>query len=309
MTNITRLIKPPIPVKVKKMNDGFILFYRSIQEQDWYNADIPKTMLFNYCLLNASHTIYESAFRGKTLLLEAGQLHSTYKKIAEESGILRLYGQYVKSKDPLSSSKKAINKSLEAFTKEGTLSYYVEGNGRLQSTVITISNWAKFQALPVTKPVTQLVTKDSLVHKGLESSAVTKLVTEKVTKNNNTLSKDRVDPMLTNKFSTEDLTAAEYIFSKVIQLKPNFKKPNINSWADQVRLMREQDKKNHREICELFKWANKDSFWQANILSPKKLRSQWDELEIKSKATPSTKNTKTLDPNDTSWADGFKVTL
>ena len=291
------------------MNDGFILFYRSIQEQDWYNADIPKTMLFNYCLLNASHTIYESAFRGKTLLLEAGQLHSTYKKIAEESGILRLYGQYVKSKDPLSSSKKAINKSLEAFTKEGTLSYYVEGNGRLQSTVITISNWAKFQALPVTKPVTQLVTKDSLIHKGLESSAVTKLVTEKVTKNNNTLSKDRVDPMLTNKFSTEDLTAAEYILSKIIQLKPNLKKPNINSWADQVRLMREQDKKTHREICELFKWANKDSFWQANILSPKKLRSQWDELEIKSKATPSTKNTKNLDPNDTSWGDGLKVTL
>jgi hypothetical protein len=309
MTNIVRLIKHPIPVKAKKMNDGFILFYRSIQEQDWYNEDIPKTMLFNYCLLNASHTIYESAFRGKTLLLEAGQLHSTYKIIAKESGILKLYEQYVKSKDPLGSSKKAINKCLETFTKEGTLSYYVVGNGRLQSTVVTISNWAKFQSLPVTKPVTQLVTIDSHIGKGLESDAVTKLVTEKVTKNNNTLTKVRVDPMLTNKFSTEDLTAAEYILSKVIQLKPNFKKPNINNWADQVRLMREQDKKNHREICELFKWANKDSFWQANILSPKKLRSQWDELEIKSKTSSKPQSAKTLDPNDTSWADDFKVTL
>ena len=117
------------------------------------------------------------------------------------------------------------------------------------------------------------------------------------------------DLMLTNKFSNEDFTAAEYIFSKITQLKPNFKKPNLNSWADQVRLLRERDKKTHREICELFRWANNDSFWQSNILSPKKLRDKWDELEIKSQGVDKNQNSKTLNPNDTTWADGFKVKL
>lgn len=308
MSNVHRLIKSPPKQQAKNMNDGFILFYRSIQEQEWYNTDIPKTMLFNYCLLNASYTMYESAFRGKTLLLEAGQLHSTYKKIAEESGILRLYEQYVKSRDPLGSSKKAINKCLDTFTKEGTLSYCVMGSGRLQSTVITISNWSKFQSLPVTKPVTQLVTKEALIGKGTEGMSVTQPVTEKVTKNNNTLSKDRVNTTLTNKFSNEDLVAANYILSKIKTLKDNFKEPRIESWAEQVRLIRERDNKTHREICELFKWANQDTFWQSNILSPKKLRAKWDELEIKSKGTNQA-SSKTADPYDTSWADGLEVEL
>jgi hypothetical protein len=38
--------------------------------------------------------------------------------------------------------------------------------------------------------------------------------------------------------------------------------------------MRLQDKRTHYEICELFKWANEDDFWQENILSPSKLRKQ-----------------------------------
>jgi hypothetical protein len=31
----------------------------------------------------------------------------------------------------------------------------------------------------------------------------------------------------------------------------------------------------------LFKWANTDAFWAANILSPRKLRAKWDELIIR----------------------------
>ena len=145
---------------------------------------------------------------------------------------------------------------------------------------------------------------------GLEPKCDTVSDTVCDTQNNNTLSKDRViRSTLTNKFTDEDLTAAQYILSKIIQLKPNFKKPNLDKWADQIRIIREQDGKTHREMCELFKWANKDAFWQANILSPKKLRSKWDALEIKSKGTTSPTGKKTLDPNDTSWADGLKVKL
>ncbi|EQB98774.1 phage replication protein [Photorhabdus temperata subsp. temperata M1021] len=47
--------------------------------------------------------------------------------------------------------------------------------------------------------------------------------------------------------------------------------------------MRECDGRTHREICELFKWANTDSFWYANIQSPRKLREKWDDLFVRSR--------------------------
>jgi phage replication O-like protein O len=140
---------------------------------------------------------------------------------------------------------------------------------------------------------------------GSDSEPVTGSNSEPKLGHTKDITKDIIkDLTLTNKFTNDDLKAAEYIFSKIIQLKPNFKKPNLNSWADQVRLLRERDKKTHREICELFRWANNDGFWQSNILSPKKLREKWDELEIKSKYIGPSKNN-ILDSDDTSWGDGL----
>lgn len=78
-----------------------------------------------------------------------------------------------------------------------------------------------------------------------------------------------------------DLTCAEYIFAKVLLVNPTAKTPNWPKWANDIRLLREQDKRSHREICELFKWANADSFWRVNVLSPATLRDKWDSLQAK----------------------------
>lgn len=85
----------------------------------------------------------------------------------------------------------------------------------------------------------------------------------------------------TLKFSGDDLKTANWIFGLLQKLNPNITPPNFERWANEVRLMREVDKRSHREICELFQWANRDPFWQANILSPAKLREKWDQLAMK----------------------------
>lgn len=81
--------------------------------------------------------------------------------------------------------------------------------------------------------------------------------------------------------SDQDHEAARWIFAKVRSLNPDHREPNWDCWANDVRLMREQDRRTHREICELFAWANSDDFWRVNILSPSKLRKQWDQLALK----------------------------
>jgi phage replication O-like protein O len=79
----------------------------------------------------------------------------------------------------------------------------------------------------------------------------------------------------------DDLTCAEFIYSRVLMVNPTAKKPNWPDWANQVRLMRMQDHRTHHDICKLFKFANTDSFWASNVLCPKTLRKQWDKLNAK----------------------------
>lgn len=79
----------------------------------------------------------------------------------------------------------------------------------------------------------------------------------------------------------DDLTCAEYIHGKVLVVNPTAKIPNWAQWANEIRLMRAQEGRTHHEICSLFKWANLDPFWSANVLCPKTLRKQWDKLQAK----------------------------
>ncbi|HDH1401024.1 replication protein [Klebsiella quasipneumoniae] len=81
--------------------------------------------------------------------------------------------------------------------------------------------------------------------------------------------------------TADDLKAARWIFDKTLTVNASLSEPNWVEWANTIRLMRMQDKRSHYEICELFKWANEDSFWQNNILSPTSLRKQWDQLTTK----------------------------
>lgn len=98
--------------------------------------------------------------------------------------------------------------------------------------------------------------------------------------------------------SHDDLTCAQWIWKKIASLYERAaetdgelvrpKEPNWTAWANEIRLMRVQDDRTHKQICELFSRANRDSFWCRNILSPSKLREKWDELSLKlsTAATP-----------------------
>lgn len=82
------------------------------------------------------------------------------------------------------------------------------------------------------------------------------------------------------KFSSDDLKLAKWMFEKVQEVTPHAK-ANLNDWADVIRLMRERDKLTHKVIATVFKFANEDSFWKANILSPTKLREKFAQLDAK----------------------------
>ena len=53
------------------------------------------------------------------------------------------------------------------------------------------------------------------------------------------------------------------------------------------------DGASRKEIETIIDWCQQDSFWHQNILSPGKLRKQWDRLVLGSKAL----NNRRVNPN------------
>lgn len=90
------------------------------------------------------------------------------------------------------------------------------------------------------------------------------------------------------KFTDDDMKLAEWMAKRVNQLLAREKKHNLKSWANTIRLMREQDKLTLTDIGAAFDFANKHHFWAKNILSPDKLRKQYDKLKLEANSnTPS----------------------
>jgi len=74
----------------------------------------------------------------------------------------------------------------------------------------------------------------------------------------------------------------------ILRNKPDYRfrggKDREGKWTDGFRLIIEQDKRKPDRIAEVMEWALNNPFWRANILSPHKLRIQFDALELRMKS-------------------------
>lgn len=94
--------------------------------------------------------------------------------------------------------------------------------------------------------------------------------------------------------STE-IQLSRFMIDEMLRIKPDSKVPDkdvkkLQGWAEQIDYMLRIDKRSPRDIAELFRWSQEDSFWCSNIRSPRKLREKWDTLELqKNKDSPKSK--------------------
>jgi len=101
----------------------------------------------------------------------------------------------------------------------------------------------------------------------------------------------------------EDLRLSQWMFALVREINPKQREPNWKRWVREIRLMT-ADGRSHREIAELFKWANADRVphpggdfcWATNIINPKKLWTHWDMLTIRRNADPASTTAPPVDP-------------
>lgn len=87
----------------------------------------------------------------------------------------------------------------------------------------------------------------------------------------------------------QNYKCALYLKEKIEVVYPDMyqsKTPNLQSWANDIRLLHEQDKHTYKEIKAVIDWVNQDNFWVSNILSPKKLRKQFNTLIAQMRRKP-----------------------
>ena len=80
---------------------------------------------------------------------------------------------------------------------------------------------------------------------------------------------------------SDEFRLSEFLLSLILERKPDFKKPNLQTWAIYIDRMIRLDKRKPERIREVIQWCQHDSFWQDNVLSTKKLREKFDQLEMK----------------------------
>lgn len=58
-------------------------------------------------------------------------------------------------------------------------------------------------------------------------------------------------------------------------------RPNItNDWLSEMDKLNRIDKRDWREIREIIDWCQNDAFWKSRVMSPSKLRKQFDVLRL-----------------------------
>ncbi|HBN7128659.1 TPA: replication protein [Escherichia coli] len=308
---------------MENQKSGYVPLYRSIKKKSWAK-DVFLRALWENLLIDAARQPYTAFFKGKQWPLQPGQLVVTAADL----------GLQLCDRQGNPTSRDAVERMLSVFVREGMIS--IEGEKR-KGRVITITNYVeyaqKMDDLPAHKAAHTSAHGEASNGAGSDGYAAHKAAhysahheQEGNNKNINNLSSEnsgessdaRLKKFLSAhpeaavytpsgaKWGTaEDLKTAQWISTRVKLINPTCKAPDMTSWSNTVRLMRQIDNRSHQDICALYDWASKHHFWQTNILSPESLRKQWDKLTMQRNAGGEKLATKPdLDFNNTDWAYG-----
>ena len=100
------------------------------------------------------------------------------------------------------------------------------------------------------------------------------------------------------KFETHHLKLAELLYKQIQNNSPNYKEPDLEKWANEFRLMMERDKREGKEIQNLIIRSQSHDFWKKNILSPSKLRKQYDRLVMEFEDNNKSETSNTIKAKD-----------
>lgn len=319
--------------RMENQKSGYIPLYRSVLKQSWAK-DVYLRTLWENLLLNAARQPFRATFKGHEWSLLPGQLVVTAADL----------GLQLCDRKGNPTSRDSVERMLAVFVREGMISIEGEKQKGRVITITNFAEYAqKTDNLPAHEAAHEAAhtcahgetsngagLKVVPAHDGAHEAAQTtaqheqegnnknKNIKRSSSENSGESSDVRLKKFLSahpdaavytpsgSKWGTaEDVRVAEWIFSRVRMINPTCKAPDMTAWSNTVRLMRQIDNRSHQDICAMYDWASKDSFWHRNILSPDALRKQWDKLTMQRSAPGIQVAWKSkVDLNNTDWIYG-----
>ncbi|XOT25728.1 Replication protein O [Bacillus subtilis subsp. subtilis] len=241
---------------------GWIKLHRSVQDH-WIYQEKRKFSKYEAwldLLMMASHKDNKFVLGNELYEVKRGQFISSIRKLGER----------------WSWSNTKVTQFLDLLRKDEMIDFKKD----TKKTLITIVNYGVYHDSDEEK-------KTVIEHEN-DTKATQKhtIKNDKNVKNEKNINTSRL------KYEICDMENAEFLFQEILKNNPDAKKPNLEKWANEFRLIRERDKRTDKQIKYLIKWSQQDSFWKTNILSPSSLRKQFDRLVTKIKSDKEQETTK-----------------
>lgn len=241
---------------------GWIKLHRSVQDH-WIYQEKRKFSKYEAwldLLMMASHKDNKFVLGNELYEVKRGQFISSIRKLGER----------------WSWSNTKVTQFLDLLRKDEMIDFKKD----TKKTLITIVNYGVYHDSDEEK-------KTVIEHEN-DTKATQKhtIKNDKNVKNEKNINTSRL------KYEICDMENAEFLYKEILTNNPDAKKPNLEKWANEFRLIRERDKRTDEQIKYLIKWSQQDEFWKANILSPSSLRKHYDKLVVKIKSIKGKEQTK-----------------
>jgi len=238
------------------MTGGWIKLYRQLLAKPIWQESTPEQKVILITLLSmANHEEREWEWQGEPYKANPGQFVTSLESIRKKCG--------------KGISMQNVRTALKRFEKYEFLTNVPTNKNRL----ITIVNWEVYQS------------KDNDLTKELTSNqqATNKqLTTNKNVKNDKNVKNNNNSPRNTRKarvYADDDPNKKlAILLLKLIRKNQNIKEPDLDKWANTIRLTIESDKRTGKEVQDMIVWATSDNFWSTVVQSPTSLRKHFDKM-------------------------------
>ena len=237
------------------MDKGWITLHRKLLDKPiWFESTPEQKVILITLLLMANHKEREWEWMGKPYKAKPGQFVTSLESIRQKCG--------------KGISLQNIRTAIKRFEKYEFLTNEVTKVNRL----ITIINWEFYQ------DKNSELTKKLTVNQQSVNNQLT-------TNNNDKQCNNETNNNITSKKSKKRIYSDDdpnkklaVLLFKLIQKNQNIKEPDLDKWANTIRLTIESDKRTGKDVQDMIVWATSNDFWSGVILSATSLRKHFDKM-------------------------------
>lgn len=254
--------------------DGWICLHRKIRKNPIFN-DMELLRLWLICLTEASHAARNQMIGRQAVELQPGEF------VTGRFDLHEMYNSGLKNDQKKSAV--TVWRWLEFLEK----SQFLIIKPTTKFSIVSVVNWDLYQDRKAENDQ-QMINKRStadqqVINNG--SSNDQQVITNNNYNNYNNVNKKekRIRTSRQRKAYAKDSSPykmAIFLFSKIRDWTDKVNEPDYQLWADECRKILELDKRDKEQVKAIIEWATSHEFWQKNILSPSKLRKQFERLGV-----------------------------